>query len=73
MVIKPPHPEMSPAFEKKHKGQNVISLNGKVLATGKNSLIAYKKAKKIVPNLDKKDFLISRIYPDYVAGGVFLQ
>lgn len=60
-------PKISAVMRRDHEGENVISLNGKVIATGKTSLIAYKKAKKIDPNLDKKDFLISRIYPKYVA------
>ena len=60
-------PTISAEDEKNHVGEMVISLDGKVLAFGKDTMDAINKAKKVVPNLDQKDFLISRIYPEYIA------
>lgn len=60
-------PKISAVLRKKHEGEVVISLNEKIIATGKTSLIALKKAQKIDKKIDKKEFLISRIYPKYIA------
>lgn len=60
-------PKISAAFIKRHGGEDAISVNGRVIATGRNGLIALKKAKKIDPNIEKKDFLLSRIYRKYIA------
>lgn len=48
-------------------GKSIISLNGKILGIGSDCLIALKKAKKVMPDIEKKDFLVSRILPKYVA------
>lgn len=60
-------PKISAALRRNYEGQVAISLNGKVIATGKTSLIALKKAKKVDSQIEKKEFLISRIYPKYIA------
>lgn len=60
-------PKISSALRKEHIGETVISLDGKVLAFGKNAIIAFNKAQKIVPDLDEKEFSISRIQPKYIA------
>lgn len=60
-------PKISAAFIKEHGGEDAISINGRIIATGKNGLIALKKAKKIDPDIEKKEFLLSRIYRKYIA------
>lgn len=60
-------PNISPEDEKKHVGEMVVSLDGKVLAFGKDTMEAINNAKKVVPDLDQKDVLISRIHPEYIA------
>lgn len=65
-MVKPP--KISKNLEKKHRGQVAISLeNGKVVAFGKTSMAALKKAKKIIPNIEDKEFVISRIHHTYLA------
>ena len=59
--------KVSAALQKKHSSETAISLNGKVVATGKNSMEALKRAKKVIPNIEEKEFLVSYIYPKYVA------
>lgn len=66
LMIKNPH--ISAADEKRHKREVVISLDGKVLAFGKNAIIAFKKAQKIIPDLDDKKILVSYILPKYYIG-----
>lgn len=61
-------PYISRKDEKLHVGETVISLDGKVLAFGKHAVIAFKKAQKIMPDLDDKEFLISRILPPIFIG-----
>lgn len=63
----PKSPHISAAIEKNHVGEVVISWNGKILGIGKNSLLALKKAKKVMPNIEDKEFLISRIPSKYVS------
>lgn len=60
-------------MEKKHMGKSIISLNGKVLGIGSDCLIALKQAKKVMPDIEKKDFLVSRIIPKYLAPCVFIH
>lgn len=60
MMIKTPM--ISSALQKKHPGDVVISLHGKILGIGKNSIQAFKEAKKKLPNIDDQSFLISRIH-----------
>lgn len=55
-------PIISSALQKKHPGDVVISLNGKILGIGKNSIQAFEKAKEKLPNIDDQSFLISRIH-----------
>lgn len=59
--------KISAAFKKTHEGEVAISLNGEVIATGKTSTKALAKAKKIDPKIETKEFLISKIYPKYIA------
>ena len=60
-------PKISALLQKKYSGKTAISLNGKILAIGKNSIDAYQKAKRVMPGIEKKEFLVSHIYPKYVA------
>lgn len=54
-------------MQKTHPGETAISLNGEIIAIGKDSVEALKKAKKTVPDIEKKEFLVSHIYPKYIA------
>lgn len=54
-------PEISAAMEKKHRGKVVISLNGKPLGFGKDATDALMEAKKVMPDIEEKEFCISRI------------
>ena len=60
-------PKISAVMAKEHSGKVTISLNGKIIAIGKNSVEALKKAKKKDPDIENKEFLISRIQPKYIA------
>lgn len=60
-------PKISTAKQKQHKGEVAISWNGKVIAFGKNSVEALKKAKKVMPNIEEKEFSVSRIHHKYLA------
>ncbi len=62
------YPDISPEEEEKHRGERFIALDGKVLAYGKDHLEAFNKAKKIVPDLNDKEFLMARIHPEYFIG-----
>ena len=62
------NPRISRKDEKNHQGETVISLDGKVLAFGKTPTIAFKKAQKIVPDLNDKEFLVFRILPPIFIG-----
>jgi len=63
----PQAPKISAALQKNHSGEVAISLNGKVIAVGKTSTEALKKAKKKVPDIEEKEFLVSRIHHKYIA------
>lgn len=58
-MIKAPY--ISEALEKKHPGEVVISLDGKILGIGENTIIAVENAKKVMPDIEEKEFLVSRI------------
>ncbi|MDP4008215.1 MAG: DUF5678 domain-containing protein [Candidatus Peregrinibacteria bacterium] len=60
-------PKISAALQQKHTGKVVISLDGKVVALGKTTTSAYSNAKKKMPNIDDKEFLVSRIHHKYLA------
>lgn len=60
-------PKISAVIRKKHPGEVVISLDGKILGIGKDSLKALKEAKKIMPDIEKKEFAISRIHTGILA------
>ncbi|MEK9166992.1 MAG: hypothetical protein AAB836_01685 [Patescibacteria group bacterium] len=53
-------------MEKKYRGYSVISLGGKILGIGKNPILALNMAKKEMVNIEKKEFLVSRIYGDEI-------
>ena len=59
--------KISPVLQQNHAGKVVISLHGKVVAIGKNSLVAFKKAKKILPNIENEEFVVSRIHHKYLV------
>jgi len=63
----PKTPHISAVLKKEHPGEVVISLNGKIIAIGKDALLALKKAKKMVPDIENKEFLVSRIKYKYLA------
>lgn len=58
----PKTPKISAVIKKKYKGQVAISLNGKILGIGKDSVLAFKEAKKRMKDIEKKEFLVSRIH-----------
>lgn len=60
-------PHISATIKKEHPGEVAISLGGKIVAIGENSIKALIKAKKIMPDIEKKEFLVSRIHPKYLA------
>ncbi len=60
-------PKISAAIQKEHQGKVAISLNGEIIAIGKDGIDALKKAQKVMPNIEEKEFLVSRIHPQYIA------
>ena len=60
-------PKISAALQKKHTGKVAISLDGKIIAVGKTTMTAFKKAKKNMPDIENKEFLVSRIHHKYLA------
>lgn len=64
-MIKPP--KISAVSQKKHQGEVAISLNGKVIAFGKNAIKALEKAKIKIPDIEKEEFAISKIHYKYLA------
>ena len=62
----PKSPHISVALKKEHAGDVIISWNGKILGMGKNAILAIKKAKKQMPSIEEKEFLISRVPSKYV-------
>lgn len=60
-------PKISSALKRDHQGEVAISLEGKIIAIGKNAIEALKKAKKIMPTIEDEEFLVSRIKPRYLA------
>jgi len=63
----PKSPKISAVLKKDHPGEVAISLNGKIIAVGENSLIAFRKAKKAMPSIEKMEFLVTRIQHKYLA------
>jgi hypothetical protein len=59
-------PKISAVFQRQYPGGTVISLNGKIVGIGKDGFAALKKAKKILPGIEKEEFLVSRILPKYL-------
>lgn len=60
-------PKISAVLQKEHTGEIAISLDGKVIATGENSVVALKKAKKVLPQIENEEFLVTRIQHKYLA------
>ena len=60
-------PKISAVMQKKHVGDVVISLNGKIISVAKDSFAGFKKAKKVLPNIENEEFLISRIHHKYLV------
>lgn len=60
-------PKISAVLRKKHPRGVVISLDGKILGVGKDTIEALKRAKKIMPNIEDKEFAISRIHTGILA------
>lgn len=60
-------PKISAVLQKEHSGEVAISIDGKIIATGNNSVVALKKAKKIVPGIEDREFLVTRIQHKYLA------
>lgn len=59
-------PKISALLKKKCQGHIAISLNGIVIGVGKDSIFALKDAKKKMPDIEQKEFLVSRIHNDEV-------
>ena len=64
-MVKPA--KISSAFRRKHQGKAAISLNGKVIAVGKNAVAALQLAKKKNPSIEEEDFVISKIHYKHIA------
>lgn len=60
-------PKISAVIQRQHTGEIAISLDGKIIAVGENSLAAFKKAKKIFPQIENEEFLVTRIQHKYLA------
>lgn len=63
----PKSPKISAVLQKEHSGEVAISLRGKIIAVGENSVEAFKRAEKIVPTIDKEEFVVTRIQHKYLA------
>lgn len=63
----PKTPHISSELKKEHHGEIAISLNGKIIAIGKNALLALQKAKKIMSDIEEREFVVSRIQYKYLA------
>lgn len=63
----PKSPKISAVLQKEHRGEVAISLRGNVVAVGENSVIAFKKAKKVIPNIETEEFVVTRIQHKYLA------
>lgn len=63
----PKSPHISLALQKEHRGEVAISLKGKVISVGRNSLDAFNKAKRNMPGIEEKEFVVTRIKPKYLA------
>lgn len=50
-------------MQKKYAGYTVVSLNGKILGIGVDTVAAVEKAKNSEPAIENKEFMISRISP----------
>ena len=59
-------PKISSVIAKKYKGCIAISLDGKIIGIGRDSVIALENAKSKMHNIEEKDFLVSRIHHDEV-------
>lgn len=66
-ILMPKSPKISADLRKNHHGEVAISLSGKIIAIGKNSLVAFRKAKKIIPDLENKEFVVTHIHHKYLA------
>ncbi|MEK7528214.1 MAG: hypothetical protein AAB592_00405 [Patescibacteria group bacterium] len=60
-------PKISAVLQKEHMGEIAISLDGKIIATGENSVTALKNAKRILPQIENEEFLVTRIQHKYLA------
>lgn len=60
-------PKISAALQQKHRGEVAISLHGKVIAVGENSLKAFRKAKRKSPHIEQEEFAVTRIQHKYLA------
>ena len=63
----PKTPQISAVLKKEHPGEVAISFNGNVVGVGKTAILALQKAKKNIPDIEKKEFLVSRIQYKYLA------
>lgn len=56
--------KISLALRKKYNGYIAISFDGKLLGVGKDSVKALEAAKQEMPDIEAKEFLVSRIHHD---------
>ncbi|MBI4235122.1 hypothetical protein HY604_02380 [Candidatus Peregrinibacteria bacterium] len=55
-------PRIAAVMQRKYRGYVVISLDGRVLGFGKDGILALDQAKKKDKDIEKKEFLISRVH-----------
>lgn len=64
-MVKPAR--ISSAFRKKNQGKVAISLDGSVIAVGKNSVAALREAKKKREGIENEKYVVSKIHYDRLA------
>lgn len=62
----PKAPKISTTLMKKHAGEVAI-WKGKIIGIGKDAVIALKEEKSIMPSIEQKEFLVSRIPHKHIA------
>ncbi|GEM_PF-6714011 len=62
--MKPKSPVITDHMKEKYPGNTIISLDGEILGIGTDPLLALQAARKIMGDIDSKEFMISSIrYP----------
>ncbi len=58
-----PTPYISDTEREAHKGETYIAYGGKVLSWGTNAQELLEGARKVMPDIDQKIFLIGHVWP----------